>query len=78
MLKSWYNPDQDLKPLPGWGRSQEDIQSAEHQIRLAMEKEKENPIRRIRVLAQCKAEMKALSSRPVREMEGVMAHFHGK
>jgi len=33
--------------------------------------------RRLRVLAQCKAEGKQLGTRAVREMEGVMAHFHG-
>ena len=33
--------------------------------------------RRIRVLAQCKAEGKQLGTRALRELEGVMAHFHG-
>jgi hypothetical protein len=34
-------------------------------------------LRRLRVIGQCKAEAKALGSRPVRELEGVMGHLHG-
>lgn len=33
--------------------------------------------RRLRVVAQCKAEKNALNGRAVRELEGVLAHIHG-
>lgn len=34
-------------------------------------------LRRVKVVAQCKAESKKLSARAVRELEGVMGHMHG-
>lgn len=71
--------------LPGWGMGGNDQYTAEgwrrEQDNLALaqgvEKEAEDATRRLRVLAQCKAEGKACSGRVVRELEGVMAHFHG-
>lgn len=36
------------------------------------------PARRIRVIAQCKAESKTMGPRAVRELEGVMAHLRGE
>ena len=35
-------------------------------------------IRRLRVVGQCKAERVKLNARPVRELEGVMGHLHGR
>ena len=40
-------------------------------------KETEEDVRRLRVVVSCKAEGKALSAKHVREVEGVVAHFHG-
>lgn len=66
--------------LPGYGRGGDDQYSAKEGWKRGMDEERsplEDGLRRLRVLGQCKAERKPLSTRYVREMEGVMAHFHG-
>lgn len=79
-------------PLPGYGvgRGQVDQYGVDGWKRMIDEESLWQPLgtnegdgygegtRRLRVLAQCKAESKPLSTRYVREMEGVMAHFHGE
>jgi len=85
-MSDWMREVEDAKrnaaAMPGWGMGgsdqftkegwtgQEGVDGVVGQV--------EDTARRLRVLAQCKAEGKACSGRVVRELEGVMAHFHGE
>lgn len=66
-LRGWW-----LVPTAGPSSSRHTPQSVTPQGMQGMQE-----LRRLRVLAQCKAERKALGPRTVRELEGVMAHQRG-
>lgn len=72
---------ESAQTVPGWGKGGDDQYGRDgwsEAINNSVQDEQDEGMRRIRVLAQCKAESKPLSSRPIREMEGVLAHFHGE
>ncbi|ORY34841.1 hypothetical protein BCR39DRAFT_585787 [Naematelia encephala] len=58
-----------------------DVQEFQEEIRKEdkeLDRKEINGAKRIRVFGQCKAQKNALSSRQVREMEGVLAHHYGQ
>jgi hypothetical protein len=65
--------------LAGYGLNQPDQFGADGWTSLQGQEHStdDDAVQRLRVLAQCKAGTKPVGTRYVREMEGVMAHFHG-
>ncbi|RXK35444.1 hypothetical protein M231_07299 [Tremella mesenterica] len=77
----WYLPSFNISPALVKLAQNEEISSHlthPEKVTSAFEPTSSDRMRRLRVVAQCKAERKVVGPRAVRELEGVMAHLRGK